>query len=264
MIRMIASDLDGTLLVGGATEISARMLALVGELGRRGIRFCPASGRQYGSQRNLFRSLPDADELVYICENGAVAFEKDRVISKTALPRDWAEALARRVLDDPNSELLISGERTCYLIPKHADYVDHVRYFLGNDTTIVQRLSDVIEEILKISAYCMDGAENGYARLAPGWSDRLSVAVAGEKWVDCTVANKGTALRAVCAQLGIQPAEVIVFGDNFNDLEMFAFAGRSYAMRAAASQVRSSARAVCDSVEDTVERLLVEIDAGRL
>ena len=264
MIRMIASDLDGTLLVGGSTEISARMLSLIGELGRRNIRFCPASGRQYGSQRNLFRALPSADDLVYICENGAVAFEREAVVSKTALPRGWADAIARQVLDDPESELLLSGERTCYLIPKRADYVDHVRHFLGNDTTIVERVGDVAEDILKVSAYCRDGAENGYARLAPDWGGRLSVAVAGERWVDCTRANKGTALREICALHGLRPAEVVVFGDNFNDLEMFAFAGRSYAMRSAAAQVRSSARAVCDSVEETVEQLLDDLDAGRL
>ncbi|MEM5781397.1 MAG: HAD-IIB family hydrolase, partial [Lawsonibacter sp.] len=72
MIRLIASDIDGTLLQNGATEIAPAIFREIDRLRTKGILFCPASGRQYHSLRRLF--APVADELAYVCENGAVVF----------------------------------------------------------------------------------------------------------------------------------------------------------------------------------------------
>ena len=70
MIRLIASDIDGTLLQNGATEIPEEIFQEIRRLAERGILFCPASGRQYSSLRRLF--APAADRLPFLCENGAV------------------------------------------------------------------------------------------------------------------------------------------------------------------------------------------------
>ena len=70
MIRLIACDIDGTLLRGTQREISPAVFREVVRLGKQGVRFCPASGRQYHSLRRLF--APAADELTYLCENGAL------------------------------------------------------------------------------------------------------------------------------------------------------------------------------------------------
>ena len=70
MIRLIASDIDGTLLHNGAAEIDPVIFEEIHRLKQKGILFCPASGRQYHSLRRLF--APAADELTYLCENGAL------------------------------------------------------------------------------------------------------------------------------------------------------------------------------------------------
>jgi hypothetical protein len=54
-------------------------------------------------------------------------------------------------------------------------------------------------------------------------------------------ANKGLALRAACAHLGIDPGQVIAFGDTDGDLDMFAVAGRSVAMGQASRKVQNAA-----------------------
>jgi HAD superfamily hydrolase (TIGR01484 family) len=69
-IKLIACDLDGTLLHPGEREPRSEAFELIDELHRRGIVFMPASGRQYASLRYLF--APVADELAYVCENGAL------------------------------------------------------------------------------------------------------------------------------------------------------------------------------------------------
>ena len=68
-IKLIACDLDGTLLHPGEREPRSEAFELIDELHRRGIVFMPASGRQYASLRYLFAPVPD--ELAYVCENGA-------------------------------------------------------------------------------------------------------------------------------------------------------------------------------------------------
>ena len=52
-IKLICSDIDGTLLQYGRKELEGEIFGQIRELHRRGILFCPASGRQYTSLRKL-------------------------------------------------------------------------------------------------------------------------------------------------------------------------------------------------------------------
>ena len=132
------SDIDGTLLQGGRTEISERLFSQVQALKGQGIRFCAASGRQHGSLRKLFR--PVEKEICYICENGAVIFSPEgEVLCRTPMEREAALRLSHRILEVPQFEVLISGAETSYLIPKSPDYVSHIRYFVGNDVTLIEK-----------------------------------------------------------------------------------------------------------------------------
>ena len=71
MIKLVASDLDGTLLLNGAQQLPEEIFPLIRELKKLGILFVAASGRQYPNMRRLFDSV--ADEMAFICENGALA-----------------------------------------------------------------------------------------------------------------------------------------------------------------------------------------------
>ena len=62
MIRLIACDIDGTLLRGTQREISPAVFREVVRLGKQGVRFCPASGRQYHSLRGLFAPIATSFE----------------------------------------------------------------------------------------------------------------------------------------------------------------------------------------------------------
>ena len=57
------------------------------ELHRRGILFCPASGRQYTSLRKLF--APVADCCVFLCENGGVIYKDEQCIAKNPMRARW-------------------------------------------------------------------------------------------------------------------------------------------------------------------------------
>ena len=53
-IRLIACDLDGTLLLNGAQRLEPKIFTLIRELTRKGIYFAAASGRQYTNLRRRF------------------------------------------------------------------------------------------------------------------------------------------------------------------------------------------------------------------
>ena len=54
MIKLVASDLDGTILLNGAQHVDASMCEAIDLLSERGIIFAPASGRQCESLVRLF------------------------------------------------------------------------------------------------------------------------------------------------------------------------------------------------------------------
>lgn len=252
MIRLVASDIDGTLLQGGARALSDELFGLIRVLKKRGILFCAASGRQYRSMRALFAQAED--DIAYLCENGAIVYRGGSVVSKLAMERADALALIGQIQAQEQCEVLISGADTSYLLPKHPDYVDHIRYFVGNRTTAVEDFSAIDEPFLKISAWCPDGVTPKIERFfETRWADQVSVAVAGECWLDFTLANKGTGLQAISERLGIPPAQIAVFGDNFNDLPMMRFAGVSYAMEGAAPGVKAQADHTCRRVEEVLK-----------
>ena len=70
MIKLIASDLDGTLLLNHAQSLNPGTAKLIHELTKQGRIFAAASGRQ---DPNLYRWVHGVeDEIAYLCENGAL------------------------------------------------------------------------------------------------------------------------------------------------------------------------------------------------
>ena len=70
MIRLIATDLDGTLL-DHSGKLPEGTFETVRHLTGMGIRFAACSGRQYGNLIRLFG--PVADQMAFVCENGALS-----------------------------------------------------------------------------------------------------------------------------------------------------------------------------------------------
>lgn len=253
MPKLIASDIDGTLLQNGETAIREEFFRQARRLTQAGIAVCAASGRQYSSLRKLF--APMADEMYYICENGAVVYGKGKLLSRTAINREDALALCRDILERDGCELLISGTNMSYLCPKDENYPRMIRQFTGNNITILPCPEDTPEEMVKISAYCPAGAAGLEPLMRPRWEDQFQIAVAGHAWLDFNVCNKGDGLRALCAALGIGMEDAMAFGDNYNDCPMLDAAGSAYLMASAAEPLRRRYPTQCARVEDILAQL---------
>lgn len=73
VIRLIACDVDGTLLRDGQTKLSSQVAEEIVRLQAKGILFCPASGRQYNSLQESF-SPPWRTSFITSARMGAVIF----------------------------------------------------------------------------------------------------------------------------------------------------------------------------------------------
>lgn len=253
-IKMICSDLDGTLLQYGRKTLEPEVFTLIEQLADRGILFCPASGRQYTSQKKLF--APVAEHCAFLCENGGVLYKEDVCIGKTPMPRALAEEIARDLWErsDGQGEVMLSGQNCAYLMERGLGMLDRIR-FIGNQYKIIRNPSDVPEEIVKVSVYLHEGVEKYADRFVPRWQE-ANCAVAGPYWIDTTLANKGTGVQKLCEVLDVAPEEVLAFGDNYNDTAMLDLVGTPYIMDSAAAPLRERYPRHTPRPEDVMRALL--------
>lgn len=258
MIRLVTCDLDGTLLPHGQWAPSDDIFPLIRRLKEHGIAFAAASGRQYHSLRALF--APVAEEIFYICENGAVVYEGDRLLSQTTVDSALACRLIQEIDAIPDAEVMVSGTTCCYLIPKTEGFVHHIRHVLHFQAEIVSSFEEITEPVIKISACRQNGVASLYPLFAPTWEKHFNVAVAGHEWLDFTLSDKGTGLTTLCDRLHISAEDVMSFGDNYNDLPLLVKVGQPYIMSSACDDLRSRFPLHCDRVETTLSDFLDKLE----
>ncbi len=244
MIRLIATDLDGTLLEPNG-QLPQGTYEAVKALRDLGICFAASSGRQYGNLVRLFGTV--ADQMAFICENGSINMVDGQEAGVVAIPSE----LVRLVIDDLESlglNILVSGRHSCYMLDRNRTFTDDIVYRLRNTITILGSWDELCEPVMKISGH----TPNGVHEIAPGliekWGSRLTATVAGKDWFDVTQANKGMGIDLLLRHLNIKPEETVAFGDNFNDESMLDAVGYPFLMEHANPALRKGNTRLCRKV----------------
>ena len=239
-IRLIATDLDGTLL-DDAKQIHDELWPLVDELHRRGITFCPASGRQYYNLLEHFEAV--ADELAFIAENGTYVFALGREVLSECLSPAAARQIITRARTLSNAGTVLCGKRSAYVERTDHDFLAQVRPCYAR-LEAVRDLLEVDDDILKVSLYDFVSTERNSARALSDLATVHQVVVSGDHWLDVLSrkASKGRALRSIQSALSVTPDQTMAFGDFLNDLEMLDAASYSFAMANAHPLVKARAR----------------------
>lgn len=249
MIKLIASDLDGTLISGSMTDLPEGFPEVVRELKKRGIVFSAASGRQYHSLRRFFHEV--ADDIAYICENGALTVYRGEVLNKVEIPLQAAIPIIRRLEEEPGTEILVSGAFTSYIHPKDPLFEKHIRD-MNNQYKVVPDLTDIGEPIIKLALFEREGTEerDRQAYWQSQFPPSVKVVTSGSMWLDFLFpdVHKGVGIKALSDHLGICREEVLSFGDNYNDVEMFKASGVSVAVENA----RPGIEELCDYTASSV------------
>lgn len=259
MVKFIACDLDGTLLLNGAQSVDKSAIQYIDRLVESGVIFAPASGRQITSLKRLFE--PISNKLAYIAENGALVEYRGETIGKTPMDRKLALEIIEDVIAQPNCEVLVSGEHTAYIKPKSEEYHYRMTKVVNYHTTLVDKFTDIDEDILKIAVCDMSGIKNSKDHFINKWSDRASVLVSGELYLDFmdSAVNKGRGIEQIQKYFGLKPEECMAFGDNYNDIAMLDKVYYSYVMEKAVEDVKKHGRFVTGWVEGTLREQFKDI-----
>ncbi|MGW9029270.1 Cof-type HAD-IIB family hydrolase [Streptomyces sp. NPDC055722] len=262
-IRLVVTDMDGTLLdsTGG---IPGGLWPLLTELRRRGVLFTPASGRQYVTLARQFAEA--ADGMVFVAENGTYVVRDGVELSSDPLDAAVAARIVgttrRLAADGVDVGAVLCGKKSAYVERSDEAFVAEASKYYTLLRT-VEDLTTVDDQFLKVALYDFGPVERTTAPALAPFTSTHQVVVSGEHWVDVMnpTANKGAALRMLQRELGITPAQTVVFGDYLNDLEMLDAADWSFAMSNAHPDVLRRARYVAPSntelgVLRTIARLL--------
>ena len=256
-IKLIASDLDGTLLLNGSQAPTSRAIELIHQLYEKGILFVVATGRQYPNVRNMFS--PIKDEMGYICENGCLLYYQNQELSFQPMDEQLAKQVILDIENHDECEALVSGKNTSYLKPKTKAYYHHMKDVVKNDVTLVEDLLNIPEPYFKLAIYQKDGVKDiSYWREKYG--EDLTIHTSGNVWFDINPKgiNKGSALLKLMSHLNIPKEETMAFGDNENDIEMLETVQYSFAMEKAKDSVKSYAKEITTNVEEYLEKVLKE------
>lgn len=256
-ITTVVSDFDGTLIKKGAHVPSERFFAVVEKLLEQEIGFVAASGRQYPNLKLILGRV--ADKIGFIAENGALVVWRGEVIYKCTVERALAEELLEDLKKQPESELLVSGEKTSYILDTNPEYIDMLEHQVKNVVTVLKDFSQVEEEMLKISIYYPRGIpKEAELFFREKYGQKLLVLESGNGWLDFMPpeSGKGSALKILSGKMGFDLLKTVAFGDSENDISMLQTAAVSYAMDTASEQVKAAAHRVCDCVEEVLENAL--------
>lgn len=228
MIKLVATDLDGTLLDENG-ELPEEIFGIIEKLNKKGILFSPASGRQYANLKRLF--APVKDKVLFICENGALVKYKDETLYSSAIDPTLIPAAINAVRSTSWGHIMLCCDDNAYIDDEFAPFAaaSHKAY---TNCKHVKDLESVIgkENACKLAVF--DNEVKAESRM-PFFNENiplLKTVISGKKWCDVMSpsTNKGVALKVIEKKLDIKKEEIIGFGDHMNDYEMLLECGRAY------------------------------------
>lgn len=259
MIKLIVCDLDMTLLPKPLSKVPEALFPLIRIMKERGIAFAAATGRQSQNVRNLFWETGGG--IYIISDNGGTMFDWEKLIRTAEMNEGREEEIIDDVLATPGIYLEMTGITTGYMIRESGPLWDFLKGV--NEDTLIEDPHVRPEPITKISFN-----EIGHSAVDPEtvrffqekYGDLYSVVQSGNGWVDLysKKCGKGSALKDLIRMLGLKKEEVVVFGDNENDVSMFEEAGLSYAREFSRPDVKAKADRVTADPVSEIRRLLTE------
>lgn len=266
-IRLIATDLDGTLL-GTDGMVSARTRAALEGARDAGILTIPVTARQPIGLR------PVAEQAGFtgwaLCGNGAYGMHLttgEQLFAEELsadVQHELAEAL-EQVLPDLVYASVRNGGDLFVAQTGYADLSDVSDHKRAPETMGGVPRADVLAApSLKLTIrHASVPIPEIYATLQSLGLTGFEATLSGAPFVEVMAAGvtKATGVAQVCARLGIDSSEVLAFGDALNDLEMLRWAGHGVAVANALELVREGADEVApsnaeDGVAQVIERML--------
>ena len=266
--KMIASDLDGTLL-GADQRVSEENLAAIAELTERGVKFVPVTGRCIQEIDDDVKSCPHIKYV--ITSDGATVWDNERheVAFAKYIPHDMVEAIINEINRYTTYPMAHENGDCFYDQKKHINEIldaCHVnQYFRALIKKRDLQLESFNNHMLasdKVEMFCIffpseedlisfKNELSKTGRLAIAQSDKYNLEIYSIE------AGKGNTLLALANELDISKEEVIAVGDSINDVSMIRAAGLGLAMENAFAELKNIAdRTICHYSEHSAKYIL--------
>lgn len=245
MIKMIACDMDGTLLDENS-QVPSETFDLILQLREAGILFVANSGRRYSTLQWMFE--PVADKIDMIGSLGSEVWAEGRLIGREVHSHSALQRLFHTCTMFECLHLALYTETECFLLDDMSAFVRE----LDKDLPGAQRRFDPPEPDINIikASVCVESPDQimdmAYV-LEREVGDAFTFMPSGARWIDVTPkhVNKATALEQLCQYYGISPQDIAAFGDSLNDYAMLRYVGHPYIMGNARFAVRQLAGTFC-------------------
>ena len=267
-IRMIATDVDGTILPRGGviSDATRRAVALCRA---RGVAFVLVSGRWIGALGDVIRRCGVEDQPLVIV-NGSAVLGPDGAIwhERFMDPADVARVYA--VLSRYNVQInsYVPGALYCLNTPALAHPSSMIKGYLGGGRLVLDDRAafegEALERVYKLEGLTEDTGL--IAEVREALRRETDAQVTHSSWRNVELMSRGmgkaAALGWLAARLGIDLADCMAFGDNANDLDMLWAVGWPVAVGNAADEVRQAARIVADTdANDGVAKVIFDLFA---
>lgn len=237
-IRLIASDMDATLL-DGHSQLPPDFLHTVQALAEEGILFAAASGRPLYTLEEMFAGL--LDTVILIGDNGGAIRWQGKDLFVSEMPTAGWRQLAKLTRENRDIGMLCGLD--CVYVEKPWQCYDAVFRNFYTRVTYVDDLLAVEAPADKFTIYLPAGnAQQAFdAVYSTACGGAFSVAVAGKNWVDVMNpgVHKGAALEQLGRQFNIPSTGMMAFGDTYNDIEMLEAVGYGFLMENGSPELRS-------------------------
>ena len=243
MIKLIMSDMDGTLLDENG-QLPQGFDDIIRQLQERNVLFAPCSGRQYYSLLDTFKGYED--DFIFLAENGTMVKYQGRELFSCVMNKQLGLKALEETRDVSGIYEVYCGRKGAYILRE--EFTEELQAELTKyypHAEVVDSFGDIEDEMIKASFF--DDAGKAYERIYPRlrkYSGSFQVATSSDYWVDMMRfdINKGIAIQQVQKRLKIAPMECAAFGDFMNDVEMMSSVYYSFAMENAHPYIKKLAR----------------------
>ncbi len=264
-VRLIVSDLDGTLL-SDSHRLTPQVCEAVQEFTEKGGLFTFATGRPFLTVKPLAEKL--GIQIPFICCNGSVIAEKEKILKADHLPiRDLQDLI--HAADELGITVLVFREHRIDAI-RFADAVKRFEekekikcHIAGSPDELPQ---DDIHKILLIGD--MEVIKPLWSSYAARWPNRYAAFQSEHDFLEIIPGNqsKGTAMLHLMAELQMKKDQVMAIGNQMNDLDMIQYAGVGVAVANSPDELKAHADYICangygDGVVEAMTKF-ANIEAG--
>ena len=239
MIRMIVTDLDGTLLAGKSNLPEKNIEALKRAMDS-GVQVVIASGRMIEATLPIAKKIGVNAPMILL--NGAMVYDlaSDRILSGTTIPCETAVSLLKEFEKRGAYMQAFPGrgfylEKACHWTAYYSDKIGVTGTEVG--MPLSRWLKTDVYKLLCLGA--KEETDQLVRELAPAFPE-ISFVKSGDTHLEIIMkgVDKGKGLDEISKITGIGGDEIMAFGDEENDLPILRYAKYGYAMENCADCVR--------------------------